>query len=143
MARPRWTSTRCWRRCAARRPPRTSARACGSAICTCTWATSTRALAFYRDVLGFELQANLGSAAFVSAGGYHHHLGVNVWNGRGVGPAPEHTAGLHHWTVQLPTTAEVDAVRTRVEAAGLDVEDADRGFVVRDPWDIALHFTTT
>ena len=101
------------------------------------------AVAFYRDVLGFELQANLGSAAFVSAGGYHHHLGLNVWNGRGVGPAPEHTAGLHHWTVQLPTTAEVDAVRTRVEAAGLDVEDADRGFVVRDPWDIALHFTTT
>jgi catechol 2,3-dioxygenase len=48
------------------------------------------ALAFYRDVLGFELQANLGTAAFVSAGGYHHHLGVNVWRGRGVGPAPAH-----------------------------------------------------
>ncbi len=46
------------------------------------------ALAFYRDVLGFELQANLGSAAFVSAGGYHHHLAFNVWRGEGVGPPP-------------------------------------------------------
>ncbi|HET6548798.1 MAG TPA: VOC family protein, partial [Solirubrobacter sp.] len=74
-----------------------------------------RALAFYRDVLGFELQANLGSAAFVSAGGYHHHLGFNVWYGRGAGPAPEHSTGLRHWTIELP---EIDAVRARVEAAG-------------------------
>jgi catechol 2,3-dioxygenase len=102
-----------------------------------------RALAFYGNVLGFELQANLGSAAFLSAGGYHHHLGLNVWNGRGVKPAPEHTAGLHHWTVQLPTTAELDAVRTRVEAAGTSVEDFGRGFIARDPWEIALQFTTT
>src|SRR5919109_1515059 len=77
-----------------------------------------RGLAFYRDVLGFELQANLGSAAFVSAGGYHHHLGFNVWNGRGVGPAPEHTVGLRYWTVQLPTDTDVDAVRARAEAGG-------------------------
>jgi catechol 2,3-dioxygenase len=53
-----------------------------------------RGLALYRDVLGFEEQANLGTAAFVSAGGYHHHLGFNVWKGEGVGPAPQHTAGL-------------------------------------------------
>ena len=99
-----------------------------------------RALGFYRDVLGFELQANLGSAAFVSAGGYHHHLAVNVWKGRGVGPAPAHTPGLYRWTVQLP---DVDAVRARVEAAGFAVEVAEGGFVVRDPWDIALRFTTT
>ena len=59
-------------------------------------------LAFYRDQLGFEVQANLGSAAFVSAGGYHHHLGFNVWRGPGVGPAPEHTVGLRHWTIELP-----------------------------------------
>src|SRR5919197_1673633 len=51
------------------------------------------ALAFYRDVLGFELQADLGTAAFVSAGGYHHHLGLNIWNGQGVGPPPPHTVG--------------------------------------------------
>jgi catechol 2,3-dioxygenase len=94
-------------------------------------------LAFYRDVLGFEEQANLGTAAFVSGGGYHHHLGFNVWNGRGVGPAPEHTAGLRHWTVQIP---DVDAVRARAEAAGHPTEPVDGGFLVRDPWKTAVAF---
>jgi len=95
-------------------------------------------LAFYRDVLGFEEQANLGSAAFVSAGGYHHHLGFNVWNGRGVSAPPPHTAGLRHWTVQLPTEAEVARVRARAEAAAVAVEPVDGGFAVRDPWETAL-----
>ena len=97
-------------------------------------------LAFYRDVLGFEEQANLGSAAFVSAGGYHHHLGFNVWNGRGAGPAPAHTVGLRHWTVQLPAAADVAEVRARAEAAGRAIEPADGGFLVRDPWSTAVAF---
>ena len=97
-----------------------------------------QALAFYCDVLGFELQANLGTAVFVSAGGYHHHVGLNVWQGRGVGPAPHHTVGLHHWTVQLQEG--VDGVRRRVEAAGAPVEDVDQGFRTRDPWQIAVDF---
>ena len=96
------------------------------------------ALAFYRDVLGFELQANIGTAAFVSAGGYHHHLAVNVWKGRGVGPAPPHSAGLDHWTIQLPHDDDVAEVRARVEAADLEVEPIERGFRVRDPWLITL-----
>jgi catechol 2,3-dioxygenase len=96
------------------------------------------ALRFYRDVLGFETQANLGSAAFVSAGGYHHHLAFNLWRGRGVGPAPAHTAGLRNWTIELPSAADVAAVRTRVTAAGLPVEEVEGGFVVRDPWEIAV-----
>ncbi len=91
-------------------------------------------LAFYRDTLGFELQANLGSAAFVSAGGYHHHLGFNIWRGRGVGPAPAHTAGLRHWTIVLPSAADVAAVRARVDQA----EDVPGGFLTRDPWNTAL-----
>jgi catechol 2,3-dioxygenase len=98
-------------------------------------------LAFYRDVLGFELQANLGSAAFVSAGGYHHHLGFNVWNGRGVGAPPPHTVGLRRWIVQLPTDRDVAEVRARAEAAGVEVEPAGDGFVVRDPWRTAVQFT--
>ena len=98
------------------------------------------ALAFYRDVLGFEERANLGSAAFVSAGGYHHHLGFNVWRGRGVGPAPEHTVGLRHWTVELPAQQDVAAVRGRVERAGLAAEPFPGGFLVRDPWRIAVAF---
>jgi len=101
-------------------------------------------LAFYRDVLGFELQATLlASAAFVSVGGYHHHLGFNVWNGRGVGSPPAHTVGLRHWTVQLPTDADVAHVRARAEDAGAAVETVDGGFLVRDPWQTAVVFVST
>jgi len=102
----------------------------------------SQALAFYRDALGFEVQANLGSAAFVSAGGYHHHLGVNVWNGRGVDGPPAHTVGLRRWTVQLPTDAEVAALQGRLERAGHAVEAIDGGFLARDPWGTALAFVS-
>jgi catechol 2,3-dioxygenase len=98
------------------------------------------ALAFYRDVLGFELQANLGTAAFLSAGGYHHHVAVNVWNGEGVGPPPPHTIGLRHWTVLLPTDAAVAHVRARVDAAGAPVDAVRGGFRISDPWRTAVDF---
>jgi catechol 2,3-dioxygenase len=97
-------------------------------------------LAFYRDVLGFALEANLGSAAFVAAGGYHHHLGFNVWRGEGVPPVPEHVVGLEHWTVVLDDAAQVDEVRARVGAAGRPLERREDGFVTRDPWGIAVRF---
>jgi len=100
-------------------------------------ASVERGLAFYRDVLGFEVMVNLGSAAFVSAGGYHHHLGFNVWLGTDVKPKPPDAAGLRHWTVHLDT-AEVEAVRARVEAAGLPVEEHEGGFLARDPWQTAV-----
>ena len=102
-----------------------------------------RALAFYRDLLGFELQADLGSAAFVSAGGYHHHLGINVWNGRGVdGPSP-HTAGLRRWTVQLPTDTDVAELHERLVAAGEETEPIDGGFEVSDPWGTGMAVVST
>jgi catechol 2,3-dioxygenase len=102
-----------------------------------------KSLAFYRDILGFEVMVNLGSAAFVAAGGYHHHLGFNVWMGRDVKPSPPGTAGLRHWTVVLDSPDEVAAVRARVEAAGLDVEEHHHGgFLVRDPWQIGVAFET-
>jgi catechol 2,3-dioxygenase len=97
-------------------------------------------LSFYRDVLGFEVMVNLASASFVSAGGYHHHLGFNVWLGRDVQPRPPATAGLRHWTVLLKSVDDVQAVRARVEAAGLAVEERERGFLVRDPWRTAVVF---
>ena len=102
-----------------------------------------RALAFYRDLLGLELQADLGSAAFLAAGGYHHHLGINVWNGRGVDGPPPHTAGLRRWTVQLPTDADVAELRRRAERGGQSVEGVDGGFEVRDPWGTALAVVST
>jgi catechol 2,3-dioxygenase len=101
-----------------------------------------RGLAFYRDVLGFELMTFIpGAAAFVSAGGYHHHLGFNIWRGEGVPPAPEGRVGLRHWTVMLDYPEEIETVRERVRAAGIEVEDEGEGFLVRDPWDIATVFT--
>jgi catechol 2,3-dioxygenase len=98
-------------------------------------------LRFYRDLLGFEQQANLGTAAFVSAGGYHHHLGFNVWRGP-VGPPPPHTVGLDHWTVVLPSNADVTAVRDRLESAGIPTEPIASGFRTRDPWQTAVDFVS-
>lgn len=92
------------------------------------------AVAFYCGLVGFETQMNLGSAAFVSAGGYHHHLGLNVWQGRGVSGPPAHTVGLRHWTVRLPQGSDVDEVRARLERAGVATTDSEAGFEVNDPW---------
>jgi len=97
-------------------------------------------LAFYRDVLGFEVMVNLGSAALVSAGGYHHHLAFNVWLGSDVKPRPPGTAGLREWTVLLASREELAAVRTRVAAAGLEASADQGGFVVRDPWETPVAF---
>ena len=103
-----------------------------------------QALGFYRDVLGFDLMTFIpGAAAFVSAGGYHHHLGFNVWRGEGVPPVPAGRVGLHHWTVELSDLEEVAAVRKRVQAADVEVEERKGGgFFVRDPWGIAVLFIT-
>ena len=98
------------------------------------------ALRFYGGVLGLETMAFLGSAAFVAAGGYHHHLGLNVWRGRGVGPAPEHTVGVREWEVVLPSAGDVAAVRERVAGAGAPVVERPGGFLTRDPWEIAVAF---
>jgi catechol 2,3-dioxygenase len=96
------------------------------------------ALGFYRDVIGFEPMILTPSAAFVSAGGYHHHLGLNTWRGEGVAPAPVDAVGLRRWTVVLPDDGEVDRVRARVDAAGLEHQDLAEGLLVRDPWGIPL-----
>jgi catechol 2,3-dioxygenase len=100
-----------------------------------------RGLAFYRDVIGFEVMTLLDSAAFVAAGGYHHHLGFNLWRGRGAPPAPAGVVGLRHWTVVLPAGAAA-ALRERVIAAGAPYEDTPEGLLVRDPWGIELLVST-
>jgi len=94
-----------------------------------------RGLGFYRDVLGFELMTFMpGAAKFVSAGGYHHHLGFNVWPGEGVPPVPEGRVGLGHWKVVLEDPEEVAAVGERVRAAGIASEEREGGLLARDPW---------
>jgi catechol 2,3-dioxygenase len=96
------------------------------------------ALEFWRDLVGFEVMTLFPSAAFISAGGYHHHLGLNTWRGEGVPPMPAGTVGLRHWTIVLDSPEEVAAVRTRLEGAGASVEERPGGFLTRDPWNNAL-----
>lgn len=98
-----------------------------------------RALKFYRDVLGFEVTSRYGSqAVFLSAGGYHHHIGLNTWESAGGKPPPPGATGLYHVAILYPTRAELaDAVR-RVLGAGIPLDGAsDHGvseaIYLRDP----------
>jgi catechol 2,3-dioxygenase len=94
---------------------------------------------FYRDVLGFELMVMFANqAAFLSAGGYHHHVGANVWESLGAPPAPPGTARLRHATILLPDPAERDRAAARVAAAGQEPEAHSDGVLVRDPSGNAL-----
>ena len=89
---------------------------------------------FYRDVLGFGLMAHLGpAAAFLAAGGYHHHIGANTWESAGASPPPEGTAALRHATIVLPDDGAVDQVIARLSAAGVPAEESGHGPLVRDP----------
>jgi catechol 2,3-dioxygenase len=96
-------------------------------------------LGFWRDVLGFELQQRFGEqAAFISAGGYHHHIGLNTWESRGGPPPPPGTTGLYHVAIRYPTrSALADALR-RLIGAGIKLDGAsDHGvseaLYLRDP----------
>jgi catechol 2,3-dioxygenase len=86
---------------------------------------------FYNDQLGFDLQARYGDqASFLSAGGYHHHLGGNVWNSRGASPPPPGSAALRHFTVLVPDDEELERVAARMPDA---VSDGEGGVVLKDP----------
>lgn len=93
--------------------------------------------AFYVGVLGFEVTVRgYPGALFVSAGGYHHHLGLNTWHSAGSGPAAPGSVGLRSFDVLLPDEAALDAVLTRVSSAGLPIETVpgrDSSHMVRDP----------
>jgi catechol 2,3-dioxygenase len=89
---------------------------------------------FYADTLGFNITAQLPGALFVSAGGYHHHLAFNVWQSRGAGPAPASTAGLRSYTIELPDTAALAAVLTRLDTAGIASERTGDAAIVHDPF---------
>jgi len=84
-----------------------------------------RALAFYVGVLGFELTTRIGNqAAFISAGGYHHHIGLNTWESKGGEPPPRGTTGLYHLAIRYPTRASLADAYRRLLAAGIPLEGA-------------------
>lgn len=94
---------------------------------------------FYRDVLGFDLTAQLGTqAAFLSAGGYHHHVGANTWESADASSPPAGTAALRHATILLPDDVARDEVVVRVESAGHPLDEWDGAPLVRDPSGNAL-----
>ena len=98
-----------------------------------------RSIRFYRDVLGFEVTQRMGdSAAFLSAGGYHHHLGLNTWESRGGNPAPRRSAGLYHAAFLYPTRAALAVAYRRLITNDIALEGAaDHGvseaLYLRDP----------
>jgi catechol 2,3-dioxygenase len=100
-----------------------------------------RALAFYCGVLGFQLQQRYGpSAAFVSAGGYHHHIGLNTWESLDASPPPPRSTGLYHLAILYPTRAALADALRRLIKAGISLDGAsDHGvseaLYLRDPDD--------
>jgi len=90
--------------------------------------------AFYSGVLGFDVMVRgYPGALFVSAGGYHHHLGLNTWHSAGSGPPAPGSVGLRYYEVQLPDSAELAAVLGRIRATGIEITDVPGGTLVRDP----------
>ena len=106
----------------------------------------TQAESFYCHVLGFDLMQRYGaSALFLSAGGYHHHIGLNTWAGVGAPPPPPDAVGLRHSTIHLPDAAELARVMERLQAAGFPLErQSEAGqktdtVVLRDPSGNGIH----
>lgn len=90
---------------------------------------------FYHGLLGFDDMGTAKSAGmgFVSAGGYHHHIGFNIWQGKGAPPPPEESLGLRYFSMSLPDQAALDQVLERVRAAGLPQKELGNGTLIQDP----------
>lgn len=105
---------------------------------------------FYHEVLGFGIPFDMSkaprqfadTAIFFSAGGYHHHIGTNIWQGEGAPPPPESATGLRYFTVVLPDAAELERISTRLEEAGIASELGENGLLIRDPARNGLLLTT-
>lgn len=92
------------------------------------------AATFYHGILGFDIVAQMPSALFVSAGGYHHHIGMNTWHSLGAGQAPENSVRLRYFTVDLPTDEARRAVLARLDAANIPYTEANGVVTLQDPW---------
>ena len=93
------------------------------------------AIDFYHGVIGFDVMgiAKAFRMAFVSAGGYHHHIGLNTWQGEGAPPPPADALGLRHFAVELPDQNALDEVIAKVESAGVPANQTENGLLLYDP----------
>ncbi|MGM0749816.1 VOC family protein [Bacillus atrophaeus] len=94
-----------------------------------------KAKAFYTDILGFDITGDYAgmSALFVSAGGYHHHVGLNIWAGKNAPPKPTNASGLTYYAIVLPNKEELEKVADRLQNTGYSVEEKHEGLFVKDP----------
>ncbi|MGD0724998.1 MAG: VOC family protein [Spirochaetia bacterium] len=97
-----------------------------------------QAVQFYHGILGFDITAAFQGAAFLSAGGYHHHLGLNSWSSRGAPPAPPDAAGLESFSIRVPSKNEQGRIAERLKAAGVAGVLENGRVSVRDPWNIGI-----
>lgn len=93
------------------------------------------AVDFYHGILGFDIMGVVDSVrmAFVSAGGYHHHVGLNTWQGEGAPPPPADALGLRHFAIELPGQPALNKVITRVNEAGIPANQTEEGLLLHDP----------
>lgn len=97
---------------------------------------------FYHGVLGFDVMVRRSHGAlFISAGRYHHHIGLNIWNGEGAPPPPSGSVGLRYFNIALPDLAELQKVAGRAQEAGIASEEMDEGFLLHDPSQNAVLLT--
>lgn len=103
-----------------------------------------QAVDFYHGIIGFDVTGiSKGiQMAFVSAGGYHHHIGLNTWQGRGAPPPPADALGLRHFTIELPDQKALDEVLVRIENAGISANQTEDGLLLYDPSQNGVVLTT-
>jgi catechol 2,3-dioxygenase len=99
---------------------------------------------FYVDILGFDIQVDMGArgALFISAGGYHHHIGLNVWAGVGAPAAPEDGTGLAYYTIVVPDESELQRLLVHIQQAGITVTEQGGAWALKDPSGIPLRLIT-
>ncbi len=85
----------------------------------------SRAVWFYHEVMGFDLLFNMGTAAFLSAGGYHHHIALNTWHSKGGEPPAPNTTGLYHFAINYPTRRDLAAAIKRLYDNGWQIDGAN------------------
>ncbi len=100
-----------------------------------------KAEAFYVGALGLDLTRRRTGASFLSSGGYHHHVAVNVWHSSGAGPRNAKRAGLDWFAMELNDQATLDGVKKRLDAAGVATQALAAGFAAQDPWGTSIRFT--